>query len=103
MDYCIIYVTTPDEETAENIARALVEEKLAACANIVPRVRSIFRWKDNIEDENEVLMILKTRAELFDRAEKRVGTMHPYEVPEIVAVPLTRGSKPYLDWLSEST
>ncbi len=103
MDYVIIYVTAPDEETAVTIGRALVEEKLAACANIVPRIRSLYRWKGAVEDEREVLMILKTRTELFDRVEQRVRSMHPYEVPEIVAIPLTHGSPPYLDWLSDCT
>jgi len=103
VDYVIIYVTAPDEETAVTIGRALVEEKLAACANIVPRIRSLYRWKGAVEDEREVLMILKTRTELFDRVEQRVRSMHPYEVPEIVAIPLTHGSPPYLDWLSDCT
>ena len=102
MDYLIIYVTAPDEETAAGIARALVEEKLVACAGIVPGVRSIYRWKGAVEDQQEVLIMAKTGKELFERVEARVKEMHPYEVPEIVAVPLTCGSHEYLEWLAES-
>ena len=98
-----IYITTPSREMAEKIARALVEERLAACVNIIPGVRSIYRWKGNVEAASEVVLIAKTRADLFARLEKRVKELHSYEVPCIVAWPIAAGHQPYLDWLEKET
>jgi periplasmic divalent cation tolerance protein len=98
-----IYITSPSREMAEKIARALVEEKLAACVNIIPGVRSIYRWKGHVEASSEVVLIAKSRADLFERLEKRVKELHSYTVPCIVAWPIEKGHKPYLDWLAEET
>lgn len=92
-----------EEDEAARIGRALVEENLAACANIVGPVRSIYRWRGAIEDAREFLLIIKTQARLFDRLALRVKELHSYQVPEIIALPLTAGWKPYLDWILEST
>ncbi len=98
----VVLVTAPDEENAAMIGRTLVEERLAACANIVGAVRSIYRWKGEICDERECLLVIKTASEKFRELEKRVRSMHPYEVPEIIALEISEGSKPYLDWIAEN-
>src|SRR5580658_8403206 len=97
------YIVVPSREVAEKIARALVEEKLAACVNILAGMRSIYRWKGKVEAANEVVLIAKSRAELFDRLEKRVKELHPYECPCIVAWPIEAGHQPYLDWIAKET
>lgn len=99
----MILATTGSEEQALSIARALVGERLAACVNIVGPVRSIYRWRDAIEDDREYLLIIKTRATLYIKVEKRIREMHTYEVPEVLAVTADRGSPPYLQWLLAST
>ncbi len=99
----IVLVTTGNEEEAAKIGRTLVEERLAACANIVPRIRSIYRWQDQVHDEQESLMILKTRAPLFSKLQKRVKELHSYEVPEIISFPVTAGLPQYLEWVSTET
>jgi periplasmic divalent cation tolerance protein len=98
-----VFVTAPDEENAARIGRALVDERLAACANIIRGIRSIYIWKEEIFDEPECLLLIKTVADNFTPIEKRVRELHPYEVPEIVAVRISEGSKPYLDWIEKNT
>jgi periplasmic divalent cation tolerance protein len=99
----IVFVTAGNEESAAAIGRALVEERLAACANLVGPIRSVYRWKDNIEQATEYLLIIKTRGSLYPALEKRVKELHPYEVPEIIAVKIESGSPQYLAWIHEST
>jgi periplasmic divalent cation tolerance protein len=99
----VVFVTTADEENAAAIGRALVEERLAACANLVGPIRSIYRWQDVVEDAAEHLLIIKTRARLFAALEARIKQLHPYQVPEIIAVKIEKGSAQYLDWIHEST
>jgi periplasmic divalent cation tolerance protein len=98
-----VLVTVGSEEEAVGIARAVVEERLAACANLVPGIRSIYRWKGEIWDTEERLLIIKTRATLFASLQSRIRQLHSYDVPEIVALPITAGSADYLDWVLEST
>lgn len=98
-----VLVTVGSEEEAVGIARAVVEERLAACANLVPGIRSIYRWKGEIWDTEERLLIIKTRATLFASLQSRIRQLHSYEVPEIVALPITAGLADYLDWVLEST
>jgi periplasmic divalent cation tolerance protein len=95
----VVLVTAPDLEVAARIARALVEEGLAACANLVPGVRSIYRWQGAVQDDAEVLLVLKTRASLGPALAARVRALHPYELPEVVALAVAGGSEPYLDWV----
>jgi len=102
-NFLVIFSTAPSLKVAEKIGSALVEEKLAACANITGKIRSIYSWKGKICREEEVLMILKTRKELYSRLEKRLKALHPYEVPEIIALPLTAGSRNYLEWILKNT
>ncbi|HKF30334.1 MAG TPA: divalent-cation tolerance protein CutA [Candidatus Binataceae bacterium] len=99
----VVLVTCANEEQGASIARSLVGERLAACVNLVSGIRSIYRWRDKLEDDRETLLLVKTRTQLLARVERRVRELHTYEVPEIVAVRLYGGSKPYLDWLLEST
>lgn len=101
--HIIVFVTCSSAEEAEMIASTLVEKHLAACGNIVPAIRSIFWWKDSLEQEQEVLVMLKSRAELFPQIEEAVTSLHSYEVPEIIAIPLVAGSAAYLTWLDRET
>ena len=99
----VVLVTAPDAETGARIARTLVEERLIACANLVPGIRSIYRWEGQVADEAEVLLVLKTRASRCAAVAARVKALHPYALPEVVALPVVAGSEPYLDWvLAES-
>jgi len=98
-----VLVTCPDRPSAEGIAHACIEERLAACANIGGDIGSIYRWKDVIEQANEVPLYLKTRADLFGRLSAHVKALHPYEVPCIVAVELAYLDEVYANWLAENT
>ena len=95
----VVLVTAPDAETGARIARTLVEEQLIACANLVPGIRSIYRWEGRVADEAEVLLVLKTRASACAALAARVKALHPYELPEVVALPVVAGSEAYLDWV----
>lgn len=102
-EYIIVFITASNEEEAAGISHTLVGERLAACVNIIRSVRSIYRWQGRVEDEQEVLMIVKTKKSLFERLQARVKELHSYAVPEIVGLPLVEGSKEYLDWLGQET
>jgi len=98
-EHIVVLITASTEEEAAQIARALVESRLAGCVNIIQGVRSIYRWQGKVEDEVEVLMILKTRRALFDELMRRVKELHSYAVPEIISLPITEGMEEYLEWL----
>jgi periplasmic divalent cation tolerance protein len=98
----MVYVTVASKEEAEKITRVLLEERLVACVNIVGPVSSRFYWEGKIDLVEEYLLIMKTRRGLFAILEKRVGVLHSYEVPEILAVPIIDGSVAYLDWLAST-
>jgi periplasmic divalent cation tolerance protein len=102
-DTLLVFTTLPSADKAAELAKALVEERLAACANLLPAIRSIYRWQGKLQDENEVLLLLKTRAEHLERLKLRILELHPYEVPEVLAVPVEAGYQPYLDWLAGET
>jgi periplasmic divalent cation tolerance protein len=101
-DYVVMLTTLPDMESARRLARTLVEEKLAACVQL-SLIESFYRWDGKIANEPEVLLLIKTRTELFDAAIARIKALHPYTVPEIVATPFTAGFPPYLEWIGENT
>ncbi|MFB0514780.1 MAG: divalent-cation tolerance protein CutA [Candidatus Bathyarchaeia archaeon] len=102
MPYIIVLMTTATKKEAENIARNLLNQRLIACANIVGPVSSLFWWKEKISRENEFLVLMKTSADLFEKLATTVKQMHSYEIPEIIAVPITKGEQTYLEWLSGS-
>jgi periplasmic divalent cation tolerance protein len=95
----VVLTTIGDADAAARLGRALVDERLAACVNIVGPLRSIYRWQGAVADEAEVLCLIKTTTEAWPRLRARVVELHPYEVPEIIALPLGDGHAPYLDWL----
>ncbi len=99
----LLLVTVGSEEQAVSIARTLVQEHLAACVNLIAPIRSIYRWRDALEDEREILLVIKTRKALYSRVEQRVREMHSYEVPEILSIAPDAGHRPYLEWLFDST
>ena len=101
--YLVVFITTSSYDEARKIADALVVQKKAACVNIVPKVNSLFRWKGKIEEAEESLMVVKTRAELFPDVASTVKSIHSYEVPEIIALPIVEGNADYLSWLKEET
>jgi len=98
-DVELTFVSAPDAETAARIARTLVEERIAACVNVLPGVTSIYRWKDAVETTNEAVLLVKTRADRGPALEARVLELHPYDVPEVVRVGVSGGSLPYLEWV----
>jgi len=99
----VVLVTCGSEEEAAKIANSLVEERLAACVNIISPVRSIYRWEGKIWDEREWMLVIKTRKKRFEDLEKKVKSLHSYSVPEIVALPIAEGSASYIKWLEEMT
>ncbi len=101
-DFIVVLITTGSQEEALRIARTLVEEKLAACVNVVPRVSSFYWWEGKVQEDEESLMVVKTKAPLFPALEKRVRELHSYTVPEIIALPIKEGFRGYLDWLADS-
>ena len=102
-EFLIIFCTTASEQEAAVLGRTLVEEGLAACANIIPQIRSIYRWKEEIWDERETLIIIKSRKDLFEKIRSRIRELHTYEVPEITAVSVDRGDAAYLQWIEAVT
>jgi periplasmic divalent cation tolerance protein len=99
MEYIVVFITAPNEEEAAKIGTAIVTEGLVKCVNIIRNIRSIYQWKGNIEDHSEVLIIAKTKKEKFAALSLAVKSLHSYEVPEIVAIPIADGSTDYLNWL----
>jgi periplasmic divalent cation tolerance protein len=99
----VVLVTCPTADRAAEIARALVEERLAACGNVVPGLRSIYRWEGKIQEDAEALLVLKTTRERFEALRDRVLALHPYEVPEVIALPIEAGSAAYLAWIAAET
>lgn len=103
MEPLFIYTTFPDADSAAEVAEKLLKKKLAACANILPSVRSIYVWKGKMQDENEVIMILKTTTQKYEAMEKEIISLHPYDVPCIVGLPIDIGNESFLDWIAAQT
>jgi periplasmic divalent cation tolerance protein len=101
-DYVIVLVTAANREEAEKILKALLNEKMIACANIIGPVNSLFWWHEKIESAQEYVLLMKTRSEMFEKLAEKVKTLHSYEVPEIIAIQIIHGFKPYLEWLTKS-
>lgn len=98
--YVVILCTCPDASCAQTLARGLVKSHLVACASILPGITSIYTWQGKLESSNECQLLAKTETKLFFAAEAFIKQNHPYELPEVLAVPVTLGSKDYLDWIS---
>jgi periplasmic divalent cation tolerance protein len=101
-EYGVLLTTLPGKEDARRIAHLLIDERLAACVQMMP-VESIYRWKGEVFQEGEILLLVKTRTALFDAAITRIKAAHPYEVPEIVATPFTAGFSGYFAWIDDNT
>ena len=99
----LVLSTFPASISVKDIAEILVNEKLAACVNIIPEVQSVFRWENKVDNAPENILIIKTTLNLYDILESRIKELHPYELPEIIAVPIERGLTEYLNWVSENT
>ncbi|XP_004624291.1 protein CutA isoform X1 [Octodon degus] len=97
------FVTCPNEKVAKEIARAVVEKHLAACVNLIPQITSIYEWKGKIEEDSEVLMMIKTQSSLVPALTDFVRSVHPYEVAEVIALPVEQGNPPYLQWVCQVT
>lgn len=101
-DVLVLLATFPDPDKAAEIARTLVDEQLAACVNLVPQIRSIYRWEGKVEDGSETLGVIKTTRERYAQLASRLVELHPYDVPEVLAIPLADGHAPYLAWVVAS-
>ncbi len=101
-DYSVIMTTLPNREEARKLAKGLVEEQLGACVQLLD-IQSVYMWKGEVQEDSEVLLLIKTRSDLYDAVEVYIQTHHPYEVPEIVHVPITAGLSAYLGWVDEVT
>jgi periplasmic divalent cation tolerance protein len=99
----LVMSNLPDRDSALQLAHSLVTARLAACVNVLAQVTSVYRWKGEIETATEVPVLIKTRESLFPRVEEAIRRMHPYELPEVVAVPITAGSSAYLEWVALET
>ena len=102
-DAIVVLTTLPNAEAAAELGRSVVGEKLAACANILPALRSIYRWQGKIQDDNEVLVLLKTHRRHYERLKARILQLHPYDVPEVISLPVEQGHQAYLDWIARET
>ena len=101
--YSLCLVTIDDPKKAREIAGFLVQKGLAACVNIIPEIRSIYKWNGEVCDEIERMLVIKTRSELFEELQRTVKELHPYEVPEIISLNIENGFPPYLQWIHDST
>jgi len=99
----IVLCTVPSEDVAESIARPLLEEGLVACVNVIPGVRSLYRWQGKVEDERELLLLIKSSVANYEKLEARIRELHPYQVCEVLALDVAAGSEPYLAWLLGET
>jgi periplasmic divalent cation tolerance protein len=101
-DKIVVLSTCGSPEDGERLSRALVEARVAACVNVIPGVRSVYRWKGEVESEGECLLLIKSSRGQFDALRETLTKLHPYEVPELIALPVVDGSPGYLDWLTSS-
>ena len=97
----LVLCTCPDQATAQNIAEHLIDRQLAACVNILPGITSIYQWQGKRESSQEHMLLIKTTNAAYDILEQTLSDLHPYELPEIIAVPIARGSDAYLDWINQ--
>ena len=104
MEQALLVLTNlADTTSAQLLARALVEQRLAACVNMLPAVQSVYRWNDVVEEAAEVTLLIKTTTARYDELEQAIRALHPYELPEVIAVPVSAGSPAYLGWIAQET
>lgn len=103
MEFIVIYCTVPNKKEGKDIARALVSKKLAACVNIIDKVESVFSWDGKLCEEQEAMMIIKTKQELFDKVNALIQGLHSYNVPEVIALPFVEADEEYLKWIMHET
>ncbi len=103
MDYILVLCTVQDKKQGKEIAKQLVSEGIAACVNIVPKLLSIYRWEGEISEDEEALMLIKTKKTLFEQVQNRILQLHTYDLPEIIAFDISDANKAYLDWISKET
>jgi len=97
--YSVVYVTVPTMDVGKKIAKSVVEKKLAACVNLIPNLTSIYEWKGTVQEDSEVMLIIKTKTEAIDSLKTEVLSIHPYEVAEFISLPIEQGSEPYMKWI----
>ena len=102
-NYIIILCNTNSKDSAETIATYLIKGNFAACVNIIPKITSIYKWQNKIEKDEEFLMLIKTKKELFNEVKDKINILHPYEVPEIISINISDGNKEYLNWIQSNT
>lgn len=102
-NHIVVFCAVSDRGSGERIATAIVQEGLAACVNVVPGLTSIYRWQGKVENAAECLLVIKTVADRFDALRERIRALHPYELPEVIALPITAGDPAYLNWITENT
>ena len=95
----VVLVTVPDEDAGRSLARRIVQERLAACGNVIPGLTSVYRWDGEMQEDREALVLFKTTVDVLEALRVRVGELHPYDVPEFLALPVDQGSDPYLRWV----
>jgi len=101
MAYQLLITTCPNSESANQLARALVEKHLVACVNIVPNIQSVYEWQGKIAEDSEILLLIKTDSKHYTAIEKTLSELHSYDVPELIALPIEQGFPPYLAWMDE--
>jgi periplasmic divalent cation tolerance protein len=101
-DNIVVFCTVPSENIAKKIAGELIKNHIAACCNIVKGLTSIYFWENQVQEDNELLLIIKTKNKMFDKLEKTILEIHPYEIPEIIALPIIRGHNKYIKWIDEN-
>ncbi|CAA6664348.1 unnamed protein product [Spirodela intermedia] len=99
----VVYVTVPNKEAGKKLAESIIQERLAACVNIVPGIESVYWWDGKVQTDSEELLIIKTRESLLEALTEHVKSNHEYEVPEVISLPITGGSAKYLEWIKSST
>ena len=102
-EHLLVLSSCPDAASAQVLTKALLSERLAACVNRLPGIKSMYRWQNQVERDDEVLLMIKTRAALYPQLEALIKDMHPYELPEIIAIPISQGSAEYLAWIDAET
>lgn len=102
-EHRVVFCTCPDPDTASDIASRLVADKLAACVNILPGLTSVYEWQGKVESDTEALLIIKTAGDRVDALTRRIEALHPYEVPEVIALPIDAGLPAYLNWITDET